>query len=371
MSHTPLGTSQIRANCNEAHPTPVVTIVEVEPQLKPDSERPGAKAPMMPFFAAAVGALCLLNLIFGLGLVTIAELERNEVATNLSDLSLTLVLLPYCMWIMTSVTLHFVLLRCFADIAPHCRGEEFRSLRRMLLRCVDGFMLVPTLVYFVVRVFLSKDSTDFFASSGVIARTAMMTGIIIEFSELTTYSTSDWTLAAHHVGELIVTLLCIEWVPGADRRESALFILTLLTAFDRCAYPYFFLSKLRFLREKYCPSANTPSLIKSVAEKPNEPTTLPTIESPATSESTACDERREKEEVLFDLTEQTLRLLARATFAYYAIFVRLLVLALLIAHLIVKKDTMLLGWQIALIPAFLAFAAVDIPVYIILWKRSQ
>lgn len=376
MSQTPLGSSQLQLSTHDsAGGNPPLTVaIEIEPQPTHScsvNHLPRG-IPQSLLFAVAIGTLCLLNLMFGAGLVTMAELERHGlVVPNLSNYSLTLVLVPYCTWIMTSVALHFVLLRCFSDIAPHCRGEELRSLRRMLLRCVDGFMLIPVLMYFVIRVFLSKDSATFYASSGIIARTAMMTGMIIEFSELTTYSTRDWTLAAHHMGELIVTLLCIEWVPGVGGRESALFILTLLTAFDRCAYPYFFLSKLRFLREKHYPSTTARSL-HSVHEKSTEPIALSTTESQqATPQPESHDKNSAGPTVLLKMSDSTLRLLARATFAYYAVFVRLLVLTLLVAHLILKKDTMLLGWQIALIPAFVAFAAVDIPVYLILWKRSQ
>jgi hypothetical protein len=374
MSQTPLRSSQLQLPTQDSaggNP-PLSVAIEIEPQPTDSysENHPTRGISRSLLFAVAMSGLCMLNLIFGFVGVTIAELERRKIVPDLFNYSLTLVLMPYCMWIMCAVALDSLLPRCFSDIAPQCHGEELRALRRMLMHCVDGFMQLPVAVYFVVRVFLSKNSAEFYASSSIVARLVMMTGIILDLSELATFNAMEWTVA-HHLGELIITLLCIEWVPGVGGRESALFILTLLNAFDRCAYAYFFLSELRFLREKYHrPSSTKIHTPVTVPEKSSEPVALSEMEPRVTEEAAAHAAKSNEPDLLLNMSNSTLRLLARVTFVYYVIFVRVLVLALLIAHLALKNDTMLLGWKIALIPAFFTFAAVDIPVYKILWKRS-
>jgi hypothetical protein len=186
-------------------------------------------------------------------------------------------------------------------------------------------------------------------------------GFCIEFAELGTFN-PDWDIPTHHVAELIVTLACIEW--SSMNRESGLFILTLMTGFDRCAYFYFFLAKLRYLREKYGCCSPRESGCQSA---PDSAHPLPSSEP---IDGTGVEVQPTNTDLLFDLSPSALRLMAGITLVYYTLFVRGSTFALLITHIILKRDTMPLGWQIALLPAFLVFISVDLPTIAVMWKRS-
>ncbi len=203
---------------------------------------------------------------------------------------------------------------------------------------------IPIAIQLAWHIYENIESNQqiFFEKWGSYAVVILRMGMLDQLIELVLRQ-MDLSLHVHHYGEIIFSLIFLDFVPVSEK-SPGLYVFCLLSAFDRISHPLFSLSSLAKQRDKY---------ISMRRDEENDFIYTP------------CG---------FDLllpSNHTLATLYWVCFWYYVVFLRIAVTALVCVFCTYQWRYLSLIWKVLYPLMNVLFILVDVNVYLIFWKRSK